>query len=875
MDCAGSLLRAVEKWPNADEKMKVGAELHRMVALAATYSLAAFPTAGMRSKSPLECTQALYHCTCLCLAVSRSRTHVPACSQAPRLMWLALQGGYMDARGRIETLPLPRATHLLQALAALGTTCVHSRKLAALVVRQAPTAINAAVAESLRCMQPQPLPQLTWWDWVRFYTPSMGLWGGLCAASMAPAPLQHMRGLAVRIESPHPRSHAVHAGIVRSLSLPTASSYRDRRCLPWSVHAAAGVQPVVDSVTLLLHALLTVRLCQAGTDATDELTPAVFARKVRAAISHQDRQVFVSAYAALSAFTSQRPLFPQRLLMVDRVARSLSLLDGPQTPRPAAQGQVRTGSAAQDASGAGVGVGSAASVAGSPAQREWATLAVSPEVFDTSEATSLRLSCLQRVDPNQPSLRVQLGAALEHMERSESRRDDRCCLKRLKHVPGDATDEDVVWAIVSAKRAAGEDQGKSAGLIRRMRVGAALWICDRVAEIPSSVRFGNLLLRLAVPGQFPDAFHNMLNTEVAARLVSRMGRGHGSRASVSFHEALCQAMQAAFLHVSLQGLAPVQLVAFLRLLESDGRCTDLQHHLRPGRKSEGVMRGLLKLLNTQPLPPRAYHVLRELVATAAAVPVQRDHMQQAGGGASADGAAQGELLADLQLLMRQAAEVAAAAGRAKPVAGCQVSRELEGMGRHVRLQALKQGALELPVEMEEWCSATVKSARGTPSELQVCKALPCPVDTSTPLISVQFSWCPHGNSNCSGGSACCGNSNRLRGWDRAVQHASALSIFSSGSELFVQKKIHSGLQVMGFSVIHEHQVETLPMHLDIVTKGRGRDGEHQTVAIEVDGPSHFVHTAAGPHSLNSATRFRNAALLLHRVHVRPNVLAGV
>lgn len=91
----------------------------------------------------------------------------------------------------------------------------------------------------------------------------------------------------------------------------------------------------------------------------------------------------------------------------------------------------------------------------------------------------------------------------------------------------------------------------------------------------------------------------------------------------------------------------------------------------------------------------------------------------------------------------------------------------------------------------------------------------------------------------------------------------------------MQKKIHSGLQVMGFSVTHEHQVGKLPMHLDMVTKGQGKNGEQHTVAVEVDGPTHFVHTAAGPHTHNSATRFRNAALLLHHVHVRPQILAKV
>lgn len=86
----------------------------------------------------------------------------------------------------------------------------------------------------------------------------------------------------------------------------------------------------------------------------------------------------------------------------------------------------------------------------------------------------------------------------------------------------------------------------------------------------------------------------------------------------------------------------------------------------------------------------------------------------------------------------------------------------------------------------------------------------------------------------------------------------------------MQKKIHSAFQLMGFSVVKEHQVEALPIHLDIVTKGQGKNGEPHTVAVEVDGPSHFLHTPAGPQALNSATRFRNAALLLHGVHVRPH-----
>lgn len=701
-----------------------------MVSLAATYNLSAFPAARVPSKSRAECAVALEHYISLSLAVSRCSTHVPACSIVPQLIRLALRGGFAGAGGRIEKLPLPRALRVMQAMAALGTTCKHSKELTSLIVRQAPQAINSAVVESLRCRQPQVLLQLTWWDWVRYCVPIMGLRDGLAAASMAPAPLQHTRGLAVVVEAPQQHNHTTNAGALRSLAVPTSASYRDRRCLPWSVHTVAGVHTIVDSMTLLLHALLTVRLYQAHTDEADAVAPDVFADKIRAVLTKHDRQVFVCAYGALAAFAAQRPMFPLRLLMVDRVARSLRLLDA--VPGPATPARSDDVANVSDASLGGSTPGTehpAGHEAQSRVRREWAALAVSPALFEAPEAKQLGLACMQRVDPAQPSLRVQLERVLVSLGKVESSGRGTCPLKQLKQLPKAASDERVVEGIIAAKRGAGDDSGRTKGLVNRMRIDMLPWLCERVAESPPSVRFGSLLLRLAGSGLFPEGFRDLTNPEVSARLqrmVALNVRNQGGRSMARRQEALCQALQGAHLHMSIERLVPVQQAALLRALESDPRCADVQQHLRPARKSEGAMRSLGKVLNTQPLPLQTYQTLRELVCTAAESCGHPDHLKLAGAVVETEGGTQGGLAADLRCVIQQAYELATVAGTTKPVAGCQVTQELNRMARSVPPQALKEGALVLPAEMEEWSSATVKGSRGTPSELQVCMPHPDP-----------------------------------------------------------------------------------------------------------------------------------------------------
>eukprot|EP00892_Ulva_mutabilis_P009813 jgi/Ulvmu1/7203/UM034_0112.1 len=799
IDCSATILRAVEKWPSAGESSRVAMELRRMVELAATLNLAALPASHAPSGVPRECQLVLDHLVQLCLAVGRSQTHVPACSKAPQMLWHAMHGGFAGAAGGIQPLSLPRLLSILQALVALGTSCKHTRKLIDLVALLAPRAIDAAAAESMSCQQPRPLVQLTWWDWVRFYVPQMGLWQGLRAASIAPAPVQHTRGLALLLPSALANSHATQERAPVHLCVPSASSFKARECIPWSMHAAAGARPLADSVTLLMHELLTARLCQVRDAEADMIAPATFADKARAVVTEQDRRVFARAYAALHAFSGQRTQFPHRLLMSDRVARSLCLLDG----APAAGAAEATGAAeawcsVRDAHENKRSCGAV--------KAQWAALSISPKLLDGAAAQA-HLSSLQRMSPGQPPLRAQLQQVLDAI-RESSETEPRLAqaaqdlpVMRLGDVADDASDEEVMQALVDTLQGFPKFERTNTLILTRLRQQSVQWVIDSVAEMPESMRFGRLLVRLAPSSHsLVRGADDLSNADIARRLTSlqRSNSGRDNYWRPTKHAALCSVFQAAATIVNIQSLDPRQQAALMRLIDSDPRCTAVKERLRPSRKADSAMRGMLKLLNTQLLDAQTYLALQE--ATACAAHVAQDLPQRPRLESRLE-LSQGGWLESWRCLGREAREVVAAAGSAQPVARCQVTREMESAAGGVGTGALEQGALSLPEDLEMWCSNTVNSARGTPSELQ--------------------------------------------------------------------KKIHSAFQLMGFSVMKEHQVGALPMHLDIVTKGQGNNGERHTVAVEVDGPSHFLHSAAGPHALNAATRFRNAALLLHNVHVIP------
>ena len=628
------------------------------------------------------------------------------------MMWHALQGGFADAKGDIEPLPLPRLLSMMQVVATLGTTCTYSMQLTNLATQHLPRAIAAATTESLYCRQQQSLTQLTWWDWVRFYVPQMGLWEGLSAASMAPAPLQHTRGLAVLVEAPLPHLQATQTGVPRWLCVPVAATFKDRRCLPWSVHAAAGARPMVDSMTLLMRALLSARLRQANFADQNILTPAKFSEQARSMMTKQDWKVISCVYAALHAFPEQRCLFPQRLLMVDRFIHALASLDDARAGASALEPKdtsdipsLPDGTQCSDKDG----------VDGLLQKVQWAALTVSHSVFDTPEATSHELACLQRMDPTQPPLWKQLQGALQGLHRSGKRRVTRSTpFGLLGRVSENSSDESTLKAIVTVLQQYPQSMYVIAKTLARMRRACILWMCDRVADLPASIRFGRLFDRLS-----PDVVcmlrgwsTDMSNEQIAEFLRSKVPHRWSKLSETSKYEALCQVFQAAIAQRYIQGLDREQQVVLLRIMESDARCASVWQKLRPSRKHDGAVCSVLHLLNTQLLPLQTYRLVCEVACSAADARAQNEVLKEAATG--------GGWAGDVRCLMRQASEVIAMAGSNIPVAGCQITRQLEGMAHRKLTGDLKQGLLALPAEMEARCINMVKSSKGTPSELQVC-----------------------------------------------------------------------------------------------------------------------------------------------------------
>jgi hypothetical protein len=84
----------------------------------------------------------------------------------------------------------------------------------------------------------------------------------------------------------------------------------------------------------------------------------------------------------------------------------------------------------------------------------------------------------------------------------------------------------------------------------------------------------------------------------------------------------------------------------------------------------------------------------------------------------------------------------------------------------------------------------------------------------------------------------------------------------------VQKKVHVALQKLSYPVLSERQVQGLPMHVDVLTCGIDKSGAEHHVVLEVDGPTHFLHSPHGTLSLSPEDELKAACLLLHGVQVR-------
>jgi hypothetical protein len=80
--------------------------------------------------------------------------------------------------------------------------------------------------------------------------------------------------------------------------------------------------------------------------------------------------------------------------------------------------------------------------------------------------------------------------------------------------------------------------------------------------------------------------------------------------------------------------------------------------------------------------------------------------------------------------------------------------------------------------------------------------------------------------------------------------------------------VHLALQKLRYPVLSERRLHGLPMQVDVLTRGLDKAGTEHHVVLEVDGPTHFLHSPDGTSELSSVDELKVAALMLHGVTVR-------
>ena len=84
----------------------------------------------------------------------------------------------------------------------------------------------------------------------------------------------------------------------------------------------------------------------------------------------------------------------------------------------------------------------------------------------------------------------------------------------------------------------------------------------------------------------------------------------------------------------------------------------------------------------------------------------------------------------------------------------------------------------------------------------------------------------------------------------------------------MQNVVHTALQKQGYPVLSERRLPGLPMQVDVLTRGVDAGGRERNVVLEVDGPSHFLHSPDGPPQLSPDDELKAAAVLVHDIPVR-------
>lgn len=77
------------------------------------------------------------------------------------------------------------------------------------------------------------------------------------------------------------------------------------------------------------------------------------------------------------------------------------------------------------------------------------------------------------------------------------------------------------------------------------------------------------------------------------------------------------------------------------------------------------------------------------------------------------------------------------------------------------------------------------------------------------------------------------------------------------------------LQKLKYPVLSERRLAGVPFSVDVLTRGQDKSGVDHHVVLEVDGPTHFLHSPDSEDApeLSPADHLKVACLLLHRVLV--------
>ena len=680
------------------------------------------------------------------------------------------------AAAPVSQLSVAAATCVMQALAFSGSTSESAKYARRVATSMAASSVPAALS-ALAQQHSLPVPVLTAWDWARYYVPRMELIHGLDAAFRAPAPLLHMHGLHVRAETERLMSQFSSPPPIQAIVHADEPAQRGRNNLPWRVYACWGPRNPADTLVLLLHSFLVAHLRQTGLikapaalapagcrekyqasfDAEEARlvhTPAAFKEKYQASFAAEDARLVHSVLSALHALEEKQAIstsFPGQLLLAECICRKVGLASAP----PPAPSQRNIAAA-------------------------WATLVLPKtctSVFskDGPENDAGRMLLgLQRVSPDQPSLRTRLLAGTHALHSVRNRLNAHASCKALRtkltsELPEDAHDAQVCGWLANELRGwpAGErdtvlsvalleDASNHCAWLSRLPHGVvALRSCFSNPEVDKSIHSSGVPESVAA---LVESLPQHSSNEQVAKGLQRLVLG--APALETFHVSklvlnlvrLAGAVEAMHLLQS----APRQACSAVDQMRDVSALADMRGYIRPGEASSAVLlqqfevrlRCTIMMTSVQHL--KLGPILHSALADAGLDLDLRQRRMQWGEPAN-EKASRGSASQPSRLL-QQLVELWMKAGSGESLAGCRVSAELARQNCEAISEPSKKGYL--PERLQQECQRTLDKGHGSPSEMQARSPILCYLHCIQLLFYVIFMYICACVSMCVYRSAC-------------------------------------------------------------------------------------------------------------------------